>query len=56
MLRVKQIGLAIAELEFFTFGGILDLINTYIDEQEQMNSKKSNVRDATQTDIDKMFA
>ena len=51
-------GLTIADLEYFTFSGIIDLIDTFIDDQEKMNNSRASgdVRPASQADIDRMLS
>jgi len=45
-------------LECFTFGGVIDLLNAYIEEQERIIDERENGKEkvADQADIDKMFS
>jgi len=54
VMFVLKMGLTIADLEYFTVGGIYDLIYAYADNQQQSRTK-SDTREATQEDIDKLF-
>lgn len=47
MLRAVQIGLTVADLEYLSFGMLLDLITAHHNDQDE-----DETREATQTDFD----
>lgn len=48
----KECKLSMEDLEVMTIGDCIDYIDTYITMKNPDESKKSNVRQATQTDFD----
>ena len=49
MLRALQLGLSVADLDYMSFGMLVDLINTNHNEQEDSET----TREANQADFDK---
>lgn len=52
----KQIDISISELESMTIGGLIDYAHEYADQMDKSSKRrKSNVRKATQADIDRLL-